>query len=249
MRVSVIVPTLNEEAVLGKTLDDLRARGVDELIVVDGGSGDGTEAIARKGATAVLLEPGGLVRQLQRGGAAATGDVLLFHHADLRLPPAALEAIRRSLLRPEVLGGAFRLGFDSRRPIFALIAFGANLRNRLGFGPFGDQAIFIRREAFARLGGFREGAGFEDLDLVKRMRRAGRFVILPGAVRSSPRRYERDGVLRTLFRHLRSSALHVIGARRRARNLRHWLLWGRGTTQKMGERGGSQNPGRDVESN
>src|ERR1043166_6837658 len=108
-RLSVIVPTLNEERSIAATLDDLIGRGLGEVIVVDAGSRDRTCALAEGRATRLLVEGGGRARQLSRGAREATGEVLLFHHADLRLPPDALPALERALAKPEVVGGAFRL--------------------------------------------------------------------------------------------------------------------------------------------
>src|SRR5262245_56335478 len=125
-RLSVIVPTLNEERTIAGTLDDLVGRGL-EVIVVDAGSRDRTRALAEGRATRLLVEGGGLARQLNRGAREATGEVLLFHHADLRLAPEALPALERALEEPGVVGGAFRLGFDSCRLAYRVIALAANL--------------------------------------------------------------------------------------------------------------------------
>jgi len=233
--VSVIVPTLNEEGTISRTLQDLGgSREVLEVIVVDGGSRDRTGALARSGATRFLVEPGGLALQLNAGARAARGDVLLFHPADLQLPESGLREIRRILANPRVVGGAFRLGFASPRPIYRLIALLANLRNLFGFGPFGDQAIFARRGTFEELGGFSPGAVLEDLDLVKRLRRAGRFVILPSPVRSSVRRYEEGGVLNIFAAHFWSGLLYLLGFRERARALKGRLQKVRSTEDDGG---------------
>src|SRR5262245_5070331 len=162
LRVSVIVPTLNEERTIASTIQDLHRQGAREVIVVDGGSRDRTLALAGPLASRILQCPPGIAGQLNRGAREATGEVLLFHFADLRLPEGGLGVIRWVLRDPEVVGGAFSLAFDSARPVYRVIAWGANLRNRLGFGPFGDQAIFARRATFERLGGFDPGQAFED---------------------------------------------------------------------------------------
>ena len=224
LRVSVIVPTLDEEDTIIATLEDIWGRRPHEVIVVDGGSRDRTQALAVPRATRVLVEGGGLARQLNRGALAATGEVLLFHFADVRLPERGLEAVISSLEEPGVVGGAFRLGFDSHRPFFRLVALLGNLRNRLGFGPFGDQAIFVGKEIFERLGGFEPEAPLEDLDLVRRLRRAGRFVILKDPVRTSVRRWEADGLLRTSLHHLLASLFYLLGAERKAKAIKRFLL-------------------------
>jgi len=222
-RVSVIVPALNEEIVLPSTLESLRDRGFHEVIVVDGGSRDRTIAVAAPLSTRVLEESGGLARQLNRGAREATGDVFLFHYADLRLPEGALGTLRRALEAPEVVGGAFALDLDSPRVVFRWIAWCANFRTRLGFGPFGDQAIFARRDAFERVGGYPSEEVFEDLGLIKRLKRSGRFVILHPPVLSSVRRWEADGLLTTTWRHFWASILYLLGAERRALGLKRWL--------------------------
>jgi GT2 family glycosyltransferase len=163
----------------------------------------------------VLAGPRGLAAQLNRGVAAARGEILVFLHADTRLPRGGLAALEAALGDPAVAGGAFKLGFDSARLRFRAVAFFGNLRNRLGFGPFGDQALFARRSAFVEVGGFRAGKFLEDLDLVRRLRRRGRFRVLPQAVRTSARRWERHGFAGTLLLHWRLSAAYLLGRRER----------------------------------
>ncbi len=230
IKVSIIVPTLNEENAVTITLKRLREIKAHEVIVVDGGSQDRTKKLAEPLATDFLVETGGLAEQLNRGARQASGDVLLFHHADVRLPDSALEEIRKALGRPEVVGGAFRLRFESNRLIFRLIAGLANFRNRLGFGPFGDQAIFARRKVFEELEGFSPAAVLEDFDLVTRLKRAGRFVIIPSPVRSSIRRYQEGGILATSAAHYWSGILYLLGARRKvqARKAKFQRMRGKG---------------------
>ncbi len=210
-RLSAVVPTLDEESTVAASLDSLRAGGVDELIVVDGGSRDGTIDIAKGMADVVLRSERGLFAQLNVGAAQASGDGFVFHYADVRFPPngaaAAISAMERSA------GGAFSLAFDSDRRSYRFIARGAALRNRLGVGPFGDQAIFVRRDAFEAVGGFREDGFLADLQLVRAVRRRGGFSILPECVSASTRRWERVGVLRTLADHWWLTALFVCGRR------------------------------------
>ncbi len=225
IRLSVIVPTLNEAGKIEATLDRLAGGPAHELIVVDGGSTDATRSLlnakkARLIDLIVIEQPGGLAAQLNRGAEVATGDILLFHYADLELPPDGLEAIERALSEPEVVGGAFRFGLDSPRPVYRIVEFGANLRNRVGFGPFGDQGIFARRDVFLRLGGYRKDEAMEDFELVRRLKRAGRFVMLPSAALSSARRWETDGVLRTATAHAWASISYLVGWSRVARRIK-----------------------------
>jgi rSAM/selenodomain-associated transferase 2 len=214
--ITAIVPALNEEERIAASLASLRAAGVDELLVVDGGSRDATVAIARGAADRVLAAGGGLFAQLNAGAREARGEVLLFHYADVELPAAARCIIAEALGDPAVVGGAFRLGFDSPRFPYRLIAAAANLRNRLGLGPFGDQSIFARAAAFQRLGGFAADLPLADLDLVRRLRRVGRFVIAPDPVRASVRRWERNGVGRTALRHAWLTLRWTAGFHRRS---------------------------------
>jgi rSAM/selenodomain-associated transferase 2 len=215
-RISAIVPALDEELQLPACIERLRRAGACEVVVVDGGSSDRTPQLAAGLADVLLEERGGLFAQLNRGAAAASGDVLLFHYADGLFPEDGLEAIRAALADPRAAGGAFCLRFSSRGLIYRLIAFGAGVRNRLGFGPFGDQSIFARRELFLAAGGFDVEAPLADLLLVKSLRRLGRFRLLHRCVESSVRRWEREGVWRTLAAHWRLSAAYLLGGERAA---------------------------------
>ncbi|MBI4604639.1 MAG: glycosyltransferase family 2 protein [Planctomycetes bacterium] len=227
LRISAIVPTLNEEEGIAGTLASLRQAGLDEVVVVDGGSRDATAALARAQADRVLEALGGLFAQLNRGAAEARGDVLVFHYADVDFPAAGRAAIEGAFESGGLAGGAFALGFRSPLLRYAVIARGAGLRNRLGVGPFGDQSIFARAEVFRRIGGYRPGAFLEDLDLVRRLKREGAFRILGERVRASVRRWERNGVVPTLLEHWKLTLLYLAGrgraaseAARAARDLR-----------------------------
>ena len=214
LSITAIVPTWNEEDLIQPTLAGLRAGGVDQILVVDGGSGDGTLARARALADGVLQTEGGLFAQLNHAARDASGDVLLFHYADVEFPRFGAEAIERALDRGAV-AGAFSLAFASDRMRYRVIARGANLRNRLGLGPFGDQSIFVQKDVFRAAGGFDPGAFLEDLDLVRRLKRAGRFAILDARVKASVRRWEANGFLPTLYEHWRLTLLHLLGTGKR----------------------------------
>ncbi|MDX6647413.1 MAG: hypothetical protein QOK40_3140 [Miltoncostaeaceae bacterium] len=195
MRITIVIPALNEASVLPSTLAAARALGGDpEIVVVDGGSSDDTPRIAReRGASCVAAPPGRAVA-MNRGAALAGGEVLIFVHADTRLPPDAGRRIASALAEPDVVGGCFRLSFDSRRRLLSLYAFCTRFGFRLLH--YGDAAYFVRAEVFRRLGGYREYPLMEDLDLWLRMRCCGRTVVLPSCVVTSARRYERRGALR-----------------------------------------------------
>ncbi|MBL04704.1 MAG: glycosyltransferase [Planctomycetes bacterium] len=212
--ISAIVPTLNEESCIEECLERLELAGVEELIVVDGGSADRTRELARKRADKVLVEPGGVFSQMNRGAWEAEGEVFLFQYADGLLSEAACVEIREALETPGIVGGAFRLRLDRPGLFYRAVSFCADWRNRLGFGPFGDQSIFVRAEIFRGEGGFPPAGTLPDHELVRTLGRRGCFRLLREPVLVSARRWERCGKWRTLLRHWRLSALYLAGLRR-----------------------------------
>lgn len=190
MQITVIVPALNEAACIAETLRALsRLQGSKEIIVVDGGSRDNTRAIAAAQGVKVLTAEAGRGCQMHAGTRDSGGDVLWFVHADTVPPADALDEIRRGLEDPSVVGGNFGLLFDGpSRAARQLTAIYPVLRV-LGLC-YGDSGIFIRRATYDAIGGFRPLALFEDLDLLRRMCRAGRFVHLQSTIRTSSRRFE-----------------------------------------------------------
>jgi rSAM/selenodomain-associated transferase 2 len=199
-RLSIVMPTLNEAAGIGDllaALQPLRHRG-HELIVVDGGSTDGTAALARRFADAVLDAPSGRATQMNAGAAAARGRVLLFLHADTWLPPLADVLIRKAMAsgRP---WGRFDVRIEGRPRLLRVVAALMNLRSRLTGIATGDQAIFVTREAFERVGGFPAQPLMEDIELSRRLKRLGRPACLRERVCTAGRRWEQRGVWRTIF--------------------------------------------------
>jgi len=204
MRISVIIPTLNEREILPETLGALAAvSDLYEIIVVDGGSDDGTREWLSHHLPAngrMMDGPRGRGNQLNTGAGVATGDIVLFLHADTRLPTNALYGIAEVLANGEVAGGGFCVRFLEHEPwILRVVETGINLRTRLFRSPTGDQAIFARRNAFASAGGFGQWPIFEDVDFVHRLKRVGRFAIIPAQVITSARRYVSWGVVRTVL--------------------------------------------------
>ena len=198
MRLSVIVPTLDEEATIASTLAHARRPGDVELVVVDGGSRDETVNVARPLADRVLDAPRGRAAQMNAGAAAARGAVLLFLHADTRLPDDYPALVAEALAPADVVGGRFDIRLDAPGLAYRVIERLIGLRSRLTGVATGDQAIFVRRDAFERVGGYREVPLCEDLDLVGRLGGLGRFSLVDASVETSPRRWEKNGVSRTI---------------------------------------------------
>ncbi len=195
MRLSLIVPTLNEEAALPATLAAARrACPGTEIIVADGGSADRTRALARDEGAFVIDAPRGRGRQQNAGAGAAAGDALLFLHADTHLPGGAGAAVARALDDPRVVGGNFRLAFDPPGPGNALFAAAYNLRARGLRHYYGDSCLWVRAAVFRQMGGFREGMLMEDWEWVQRLEsrcraRGEQTLQLPLTVLTSARRF------------------------------------------------------------
>jgi rSAM/selenodomain-associated transferase 2 len=203
MKLSVVMPVLNEASGIAEALGalaPLRRRGV-EVVVADGGSSDGTVALARPLADIVIAAPRGRAMQMNAGAAASGGDVLLFLHADTRLPGEADALIRDSLARSGRASGPFWGRFDIRiagaHPLFPIIAAAMNLRSRITGIATGDQAIFMSRAAFGP--GFPDIALMEDIAMTKRLKRHGRPLCIAVPVVTSGRRWEKHGVMRTIL--------------------------------------------------
>lgn len=199
-RLSIVVPALNEDARIGaclQALGPLRRRGA-EVIVVDGGSTDGTVAAAQLLTDRVLQAPRGRASQMNAGAAQARADTLLFLHADTRLPDDALHAIETALVDPRTHWGRFDVQIEGRPVLLKTVAWLMNLRSRRNGIATGDQAIFVRRSAFFRVGGFPDQALMEDVELSRRLRRWSAPACLRLKVVTSGRRWERDGVWRTI---------------------------------------------------
>ncbi len=201
MRLAIVVPALNEEEALRRTLPAVLAvlAAGDEVVVSDGGSSDRTVEVAREAGARVVTGPPGRGGQLNRGAAATDADVLVFLHADTTLPNGAAEAIRAAVAKGAD-GGAFFLRFDVDRPMQRLGERLINLRTRLTRLPLGDQAQFVTRRAFERLGGFADWPILEDLDFARRLRRSrpSRMVLIESAVTTGARRFVEQGAVRTV---------------------------------------------------
>ncbi|MDQ3365290.1 MAG: TIGR04283 family arsenosugar biosynthesis glycosyltransferase, partial [Myxococcota bacterium] len=191
-RVAVVMPVLDEAKRIGRALDGLaRFPGVRDVIVVDGGSTDGTRAIACERGATVIAARAGRARQLNAGADVARADVLLFLHADTTLPPDAMEHVDRTLHDPCVVAGAFRTWTvaEEPRPWFAPLLHLADVRSRLTRLPYGDQAMFVRAPVFRAVGGFPDVPLFEDLELSRRLRARGEVRTCAASVQVSGRRW------------------------------------------------------------
>jgi rSAM/selenodomain-associated transferase 2 len=210
MDISIIIPTLDEELLIAETLEATRlVAGDAELIVVDGGSGDRTAALARPFAPVVSARRG-RAAQMNAGAMLARSDVLLFQHADTLMPPGALDLVRAALADEQVIGGAFALRFD--QPGWAYERMGRDTTRRsLGGSYTGDQCIFIRREVFWRMGGYPNIDIMEDVELSHTMRRLGPVRLIPTPVVTSARRHRACGLLNVLLLCWRIRILYALG--------------------------------------
>jgi rSAM/selenodomain-associated transferase 2 len=188
MTIAVIIPVLNEARGIGQTLSHTATLGFDDLIIVDGGSSDQTCAVVESRAghlsnrpspasppIRLLKAPAGRARQLNAGAAASQCEALLFLHADTQLPSNARQAIATALSDKACVGGRFDVRFDSPRPIARLVGRMMNLRSRWSGIATGDQALFVRRDIFERIGRFAEIPLMEDIEFSRRLKRAGRL--------------------------------------------------------------------------
>jgi hypothetical protein len=195
--ISIIIPALNEAECLGQTVAGLIGQPGVEVIVADGGSRDRTVPLATAAGAKVILAPPGRGSQQNAGARAAQGRVLLFLHADTRLPDGFATQIRDALGRPGIAAGAFRFAVDATGWRFRLLEYCTNWRAACFGLPYGDQALFLPAARFQAMGGFREIALLEDLELVHRLRKMGRIALLATPALTSPRRWHRLGWART----------------------------------------------------
>lgn len=210
---SIILPVLNEAAGLAAQLAELqslRASGV-ELVVVDGGSSDGSAAQPAALVDSLLAAPRGRAVQMNAGAGASTGAALLFLHADTTLPPSADQLVRRAL-EDGALWGRFDVHIDGAHPLLRVVERMMNWRSRRTGVATGDQAIFVRRDVFEAIGGYPEIPLMEDIALSKRLRRISAPACLSEQVRTSGRRWEKHGVLRTILLMWRLRAEYFFGA-------------------------------------
>jgi rSAM/selenodomain-associated transferase 2 len=213
-KLSIIIPVLDEGDGIAAALDalaHLRALGT-EVIVVDGGSRDATVERAQPRADRVVLATRGRALQMNAGAERASGDVLLFLHADTRLPAEADRVVLNGLDQSRRVWGRFDVKIDGRSRLLPVVAWLMRLRSRLTGIATGDQAIFLRREAFQAVGGFPTVALMEDIAICKRLKRLGRPLCLRACVTTSGRRWEKNGVLTTTLLMWRLRLAYFLGA-------------------------------------
>ena len=197
MKISVIIPTLNEESHIEKTLQSVINQAGDyELYVVDGGSTDNTVAIAKRH-TKVIDSKRGRAIQMNAGAKLCAGDILLFLHADTILPDNAFREMRKRMQDDTVVGGSFYIAFDSNNFILKGVSFITRFNFRLFH--FGDQGIFVHRDVFQKLHGYKDMQIMEDYDFYKRLRKQGKVILVRKPVISSARRFIKKGVIRQLL--------------------------------------------------
>lgn len=212
---SVIMPVLDEAEHIVAALEPLaplRARGA-EVIVVDGGSRDGTATLAAPLADRILTSPRGRARQMNAGAAVARGDILLFLHADTWIPPDADRIVLDGLASARRAWGRFDVAIEGSHPLLPVVAAAMNVRSRLTGIATGDQAIFVSRDAFNAMGGFPEIALMEDITLARNLKRVSRPLCLRARVTTSGRRWEQCGVARTILLMWRLRLAYFLGAK------------------------------------
>jgi len=213
--ISVIIPVLNEAAIINQVIDGIYRLPYDrtvEIIVVDGSPGGETFNAIKINDVKKFVSRNGRSHQLNEGSLNARGEILLFLHADTELPQNALNAISSVLDNKKYVGGAFDLGIQSGRRVFRLIETGASLRSRITRVPYGDQAIFIRKDYFDSIGGFSQIPLMEDVELMRRIKKAGdKIYIIPEKVKTSPRRWEKEGIVYCTLRNWTLISLYSMG--------------------------------------
>ncbi len=211
LRLSVIIPARNEEAQIAAAIEQVVNAGVAEVIVVDGESTDRTRELARASGATVLTSAPGRGQQQNLGAQAASGDMLLFLHADTRLPFDFAEHIASTLRRDGASAGAFRLRIAGSGRALRLVEKMADWRSRIFQLPYGDQAIFVKAETFRRSGGFADVPLMEDFDLMRRLRRQGRVELASASVTTSARRWRKLGVWRATWTNQLCILAHLLG--------------------------------------
>jgi rSAM/selenodomain-associated transferase 2 len=215
IRFSIIVPVFHEGENINDLIENLTHLDSDknmEIIVVDGAQEKDTLGAIQRNPVIKISSERGRAKQMNAGASMARGEILIFLHADTELPVRALQKIHALMERSQYVGGAFDLGIKSNKFIFTIIAKLSSWRSRLNRIPFGDQAIFIRKECFSKIGGYKEIPIMEDADLMRRIKKSGNKIwIFYDRVMTSPRRWEKEGVIYCTLRNWTLQALYFLG--------------------------------------
>lgn len=223
-RIAIIIPTLNEAKNITKAIASTETSTNVEVIVVDGGSEDNTVELAQSLGVKVLFASKSRADQMNQGGITATGDILLFLHADTCLPAQFDILVRDTLAQTNVIAGAFALQIDAALWSLRLIEIGVNWRSRTLQMPYGDQAIFLPRAVFDKIGGFPELPMMEDFELMRRLKRWGRIAIIPVPILTSARRWLQKGVIKTTLMNQIAIIAYLLGVS--PERIKRWYGWG-----------------------
>jgi rSAM/selenodomain-associated transferase 2 len=211
---SIIIPVLKEEAIINGVIDhlqNLEGNEKTEIIVVDGDTEARTLRAILRGDVRKVRSPRGRARQMNEGAGVARGKILIFLHADTELRPDALKLIATAMQDERYVAGAFDLGIMSERFIFRIIESVASLRSRITRIPFGDQTIFVRKDYFDRIGGYKEIPIMEDVEIMGRIKRLGdRIAIIKQKVNTSPRRWEKESIIGCTLRNWLLQILYLL---------------------------------------
>lgn len=194
-KIAVVIPAINEQTNVGEAVQSAIRGGADEVIIADGGSTDETATMARAAGAKVISSRPGRGAQMNAAARESTAEVLLFLHADNRLPTDFAQQIQSAVADPRIQAGVFRQRIEGASPLFRLLAWGNEQRVRWKNLAYGDQAIWVRRTIFEELGGFPEVPLMEDYIFSERLRQQYRFVILPGPLTVSSRRWQQRGII------------------------------------------------------
>jgi len=211
LKTSIVIPTLNEALILEDNLRALSSLNPHEIIVVDGGSADSTVSVARCTATRVITSKSGRARQMNTGAKKATGDLLLFMHADNKLTLESFKRMEKIMKTDGSAGGAFSLQIESEQASLKVISLLATWRSKYLNLVYGDQAIFVRADIFHRMGGFSPLPICEDLDFFRRLGRQGKVLLLEEKTHTSARRWKEEGIFYTTLRNITIGGLFLLG--------------------------------------
>ncbi|MTJ48080.1 TIGR04283 family arsenosugar biosynthesis glycosyltransferase [Dolichospermum sp. UHCC 0259] len=195
--ISIIIPTLNEADNIQEAIISSQIGSHIEIIIVDGGSKDETLSIAKSLDVKVMISPPGRANQMNMGAMVASGEILVFLHADTRLPTNFEQMIRTTLAKPGIVAGAFTLRINAPDWGLRLVEFGVKWRSHLWQMPYGDQAIFLTKDVFQRVGNFPQIPIMEDFELMRKLKALGKIHLLPTPVITSPRRWLKKGIIQT----------------------------------------------------